>query len=106
MYAALAKSKRRCNMRRGMARGNSPTAMDLRPVVSGMAITQPAVPHYRLGVRYADVPQSGHMACLRILSRVQVGGMTIRSLVRQTVGVGLLLLSGCEAARSMHDDFS
>lgn len=32
--------------------------------------------------------------------------MTIKSLVRQTVGVGLLLLSGCEAARNMRDDFS
>jgi hypothetical protein len=32
--------------------------------------------------------------------------MTIRSLVRQTVGVGLLLLSGCEAARNMRDDFA
>src|SRR6185295_19434349 len=32
--------------------------------------------------------------------------MTIRNLVRQSVGVGLLLLSGCEAARNMRDDFS
>ena len=32
--------------------------------------------------------------------------MTIRSLVRQTVAVGLLLLSGCEAARSMRNDFA
>ena len=92
-------------MHRGMARGSPSTAMALRPVVSGMAITQPALPRHRLGVRHADVPQSGHMACLRILSRVQVHGMTIRSLVRQTVGVGLLLLSGCEAARNMRDDF-
>ena len=33
-----------------------------------------------------------------------VGGMTIRSLVTQTVGVGLLLLTGCEASRNMRDD--
>jgi hypothetical protein len=46
------------------------------------------------------------MARLRILSRVQVGGMTIRGLVRNSVGVGLLLLSGCDAARSMRDDFA
>jgi len=32
--------------------------------------------------------------------------MTIRSLVRQTVAVGLLLLSGCEAARNMRNDFA
>jgi hypothetical protein len=43
---------------------------------------------------------------LRIFRQVQVGGMTIRSLMTQTVGVGLLLLSGCEAARNMRDDFS
>src|SRR5262245_39009315 len=43
---------------------------------------------------------------LEILSRVQEGGMTIRSLVRHTVGAGLLLLSGCEAARSMRDDIA
>ena len=30
--------------------------------------------------------------------------MTIRSLVAQTVGVGLLLLTGCEASRNMRDD--
>ena len=30
--------------------------------------------------------------------------MTIRSLIRQTVGVGLLLLTGCEASRNMRDD--
>ena len=30
--------------------------------------------------------------------------MTIRSLVAQNVGVGLLLLTGCEASRNMHDD--
>jgi hypothetical protein len=46
------------------------------------------------------------MARLRILSRVQVGGMTITGLVRNSVGVGLLLLSGCDAARSMRDDFA
>ena len=33
-----------------------------------------------------------------------VGGMTIRSLITQTVGVGLLLLTGCEASRNMRDD--
>ena len=33
-----------------------------------------------------------------------VGGMTIRSLITQTVGVGLLLLTGCEASRNMGDD--
>ena len=70
-------------MHGGMARGEVSTAMDLRPVVSGMASTQPAFPCHRLGVRDAGVPQSGHMACLRILPGVQVGGMTIRSLVRQ-----------------------
>ena len=32
--------------------------------------------------------------------------MTIRSLIRHTVAIGLLLLSGCEAARSMRDDFT
>ena len=33
-----------------------------------------------------------------------VGGMTIRSLITQTVGVGLLLLTGCETPRNMRDD--
>jgi len=80
--------------------------MSLRPVVSGKTNVQPAFSRHRLGVRDADVPQSGHMARLRILRRVQVGGMTIRSLMTQTVGVGLLLLTGCDAARSMRDDFS
>jgi len=106
MYAALAKSSRSCNMLEGMARGDAPTMMDLRPVVSGMAKVQPAFPRHRLCVRYSGVPQSGHMAPLRILPGVQVGGMTIRSLVRNSIGVGLLLLSGCEAARNMRDDFS
>jgi hypothetical protein len=32
--------------------------------------------------------------------------MTIRSLMRHTVAIGLLLLSGCEAARNMRDDFT
>ena len=32
--------------------------------------------------------------------------MTIKNLVRNSIGVGLLLLSGCEAARNMRDDFS
>lgn len=32
--------------------------------------------------------------------------MTIRSLVRYTVAIGLLFLSGCEAARNMRDDFA
>jgi hypothetical protein len=32
--------------------------------------------------------------------------MTIRNLVRHSVGVGLLLLSGCEATRNMRDAFS
>ena len=32
--------------------------------------------------------------------------MTIRSLVRHTVAIGLLLLSGCEAARNMRNDFA
>jgi hypothetical protein len=31
--------------------------------------------------------------------------MTIRSLMVQTVAIGLLLLAGCEAPRSMRDDF-
>lgn len=31
--------------------------------------------------------------------------MTIRSLITRTVGVGLLLLAGCEAPRNMRDDF-
>ena len=31
--------------------------------------------------------------------------MTIRRLVTQTVGVGLLLLTGCEASRNMRDDW-
>jgi hypothetical protein len=106
MYAALANIKRSCNMHGGIAHGDSPTAMDLRPVVSGKARTQPAFPYHRLGVRTAGVPQSGHMARLRLLPGVQVGGMTIRSLVRNSIGVGLLLLTGCEAARSMRDDFS
>src|SRR5215207_2805237 len=30
--------------------------------------------------------------------------MTIRSLITQTAGVGLLLLTGCEASRNMRDD--
>jgi len=30
--------------------------------------------------------------------------MTIRSLITQTVGVGLLFLTGCEASRNMRDD--
>ena len=30
--------------------------------------------------------------------------MTIRSLITQTVGVGLLLLTGCETSRNMRDD--
>ena len=30
--------------------------------------------------------------------------MTLRSLITQTVGVGLLLLTGCEASRNMRDD--
>jgi hypothetical protein len=30
--------------------------------------------------------------------------MTIRSLIAQTVGVGLLLLTGCESSRNMRDD--
>ena len=33
-----------------------------------------------------------------------VGGMTIRSLITQTVGVGLLLLTGCETPRNMRVD--
>jgi hypothetical protein len=32
--------------------------------------------------------------------------MTIRSLMRHTAAIGLLLLSGCEAARNMRDDFA
>jgi len=80
--------------------------MSLRPVVSGKTNVQPAFSRHRLGVRDADVPQSGHMARLRILPGVQVGGMTIRNLVRNSIGMGLLLLTGCEAARSMRDDFS
>jgi hypothetical protein len=32
--------------------------------------------------------------------------MTIRSLMARTAGIGLLLLSGCEATRKMGDDFS
>jgi len=32
--------------------------------------------------------------------------MTIKNLVRNSIVVGLLLLSGCEAARNMRDDFS
>src|ERR1044072_2667874 len=82
------------------------TIMSLRPVVSGKTNVQPAFPRHRLGVRDADVPQSGHMSRLRILRRVQVGGMTIRSLMTQTGGVGLLLLTCCDPARSMRDDFS
>jgi hypothetical protein len=33
-------------------------------------------------------------------------GMTIRGLMTQTMGVGLLLMSGCQATRNMGDDFS
>ena len=33
-----------------------------------------------------------------------VGGMTIRSLITQTIGVALLLLTGCEASRNMRGD--
>jgi hypothetical protein len=106
MYAALAKSKRSCNMRAAQA-----AAMGRR---TGPATCCPrdaeyatGFPRHRLGVRDAGVPQSGHMAPLRmILPGVQVGGMTIRSLVRNSIGVGLLLLTGCEAARNMRDDFS
>jgi len=32
--------------------------------------------------------------------------MTIRGLMKQTVGVGLLLLAGCDATRNMRDDFA
>ena len=106
MYAALAKSERSCNMHGGMAHGDASTTRDLRPVVSGMANKQLVFPRHRLGVRYAGVPQSGHMARLRILPRIQVGGMTIRSLVRHGAAISLLLLSGCEAARNMRNDFS
>jgi hypothetical protein len=34
-----------------------------------------------------------------------VSGMTIKNLVTRTVGVGLLLLTGCEAPRTMRDDY-
>src|SRR5438874_1985275 len=33
-----------------------------------------------------------------------IGGMTIRRLITQSVGVGLLLITGCEASRNMRDD--
>jgi hypothetical protein len=32
--------------------------------------------------------------------------MTVKGLMTQTVGVGLLLMSGCQATRNMADDFS
>jgi hypothetical protein len=35
-----------------------------------------------------------------------VGGMTIRRPITQTVAVGLLVLTGCEASRDMRDDLS
>jgi hypothetical protein len=48
---------------------------------------------------------SGHKASLRLGMR-WVKKMTIRGLMKQTVGVGLLLLSGCDATRNMRDDFA
>jgi hypothetical protein len=33
-----------------------------------------------------------------------VGGMSIRSLITQTGGIGFLLLTGCEASRNLRDD--
>jgi hypothetical protein len=66
MYAALAKIERSCNMHGGMARVDALTMYDLRPVVSWDGNMQPAFPRHRLGVRDAGVPQSGHMARLRV----------------------------------------
>ena len=51
------------------------------------------------------VPHSGHKASLGISRRVGQR-MTIRDLMRHTVSVGLLLLSGCEATRNMANDFA
>jgi glucose/arabinose dehydrogenase len=92
-------------MNRDMARGDALTAMDLRPVVSGMANTQPAFPRYRLGVRDAGRAAFGPHGLFTDSPRGSGSGMTI-NLVRNSIAVGLLLLSGCEAARNMRDDFS
>jgi hypothetical protein len=51
------------------------------------------------------VPQSGHEASLGVSRRVGQR-MTIRDLMRYSVSVGLLLLSGCEATRNMGNDFA
>jgi len=104
MYAALAKSKRSCNMQGGIVTSKS-LAMDLRPVVSGMANKQPAFPRHRLGVRDAGRAAFGPHGLFTDSPRGSGSGMTI-NLVRNTIAVGLLLLSGCEAARNMRDDFS
>lgn len=39
-------------------------------------------------------------------TRRWVVSMTVRGLMTRTVGIGLLLLSGCEATRKMGDDFA
>jgi hypothetical protein len=49
-----------------------------------------------------SLPQSRHKASLRLSVD---GTMTIRDLMTRTVGVGLLLLSGCDAVRIARDDF-
>jgi hypothetical protein len=52
------------------------------------------------------VSHPGHRCPLLVSLRVLEDGMTIRGLMTQTVGVGLLLMSGCQATRNMGDDFS
>lgn len=57
--------------------------------------------------RRPTLPQTRHMTSIRLSSRSFAGiRMRIRSPMKQTVGVGLLLLSGCDAARSARNDLT
>lgn len=54
-----------------------------------------------------SLPQTRHMTSIRLSSRSLAGiRMRIRGPMKQTVGVGLLLLSGCDVARSARNDFT
>ena len=58
----------------------------------------------RFGVRRAVNPPYGGYTSVALA--VFGSRMRINSLMKQTVGVGLLLLSGCEVARSARDDLA
>jgi hypothetical protein len=81
-------------------------------MLSGTPLAILALPDVRLALRYDAVAPGPvpilWLAWLRIAGRSLnsgvVGGMTIRRLITQTVAVGLLLLTGCEASRNMRDD--